>query len=532
MGARRSAALLFPLCLGAALIAGCGGGGGSSLPPSSSQGLAPASGTSVPLVLTIAIPSGTTASAGARSPRYVSAGTKSAVIAYGGVRQTVNCAATCTATLQATVGPQTFVASLYDQPNGAGNILATGSTNVTIVAGQANAVNLTFDGVVSRLSVAFGAAGASAGTTAQIPLTVRAIDAAGYIIVGAEPYANPITLSSDDASGATTLSTRSLNSPNDAVALSYNGSGSIAAVHVTAAVPGTTVAAQSATLPIAAAPATPSPAPASTAGTLIWQTGHPTLGKYVLPAPEDGQCAGVGPTITGNDASFTVKRNTNKTYVYHGVTYPGASTCWRNQMNPIDPNTGTNVMLDLGSKYRFTFQTVVTLNGNYGYQNLPSGGIGVDIPAIVWQTHDYGGNGEPCASLVLENTYVASANGLTLFGSVAQPGRPSWEFHTCDEGDFTGHAYNSPDTLYDGEVDTWQIDITAQIQGRSGGSVVVYRNGSEVYNAPNHICDSSTTQCFWNFGPYMFFWPNTEAAPGWNDAGVNVQFRNMTLRRF
>jgi hypothetical protein len=264
-------------------------------------------------------------------------------------------------------------------------------------------------------------------------------------------------------------------------------------------------------------------------GTVVWQTGNGNLGQYVLPAPSDGQCAGVGPVISGNNATFTVLRNTNATYNYNGTNYPGASTCWRNQLNPIDPNTGTNFLLNNGTHYTFTFQTVVTFNGNYLYQGAADGGIAVDIPAIVWQTHSYGGSGQPCDALVLENTYVAYANGITKYGVVPQGGLPTWNFHSCDETDFTGNAYNSPDTLHDGEVDNWQFDITAQVQPTSGGSVVVQRNGTVVYNAPSHTCDNSTTQCFWNFGPYTFFWPNTEEPPGWNNAGVTVQFNNMKL---
>jgi hypothetical protein len=264
-------------------------------------------------------------------------------------------------------------------------------------------------------------------------------------------------------------------------------------------------------------------------GTVVWQTGNGSLGQYSLPAPSDGQCSGVAPVISGNNATFTVLRNTNKSYVYNGNTYPGASTCWRNQINPLDPNTGTNFLLNNGTHYTFTFQTVVTFNGNYLYQGASDGGIAVDVPAIVWQTHSYGGSGQPCDSLVIDNTYVAYANGITEYGTVPQGGLPTWNFHSCDESDFTGNAYNSPDTLRDGEVDNWQFDITAQVQPTSGGSIVVQRNGTVVYNAASHTCDNSTTQCFWNFGPYTFFWPNTEEPPGWNNAGITVQFNNMKL---
>ncbi|MDB5072558.1 MAG: cell surface protein [Candidatus Eremiobacteraeota bacterium] len=267
----------------------------------------------------------------------------------------------------------------------------------------------------------------------------------------------------------------------------------------------------------------------SSGGTLVWQTGGGTLGQYDLPSTSDGQCSGVGPVINGNNATFTSLRNTSTTYSYNGHTYSGASTCYRNQMNPRDPSTGTNSLLVPGNHYTFTFQTVVTFNGNTLYQGASSGGLAADIPAIVWQTHSYGGSGSPCDLLVIGNTFVAYSNGVTKYGTVSQGGLPTWNFHTCDESDYSGNAYNSPDTLYDGEVDNWQIDITAQIQGQSGGYIVVQRNGSVVYNAASHICDNSTSDCFWNFGAYTFYYETTEEPPGWNNAGITVQFNNMKL---
>ena len=250
MGATRPNAFLFSLCLAAVAAAGCGGGGGSAaLPPVTPPG-SPTTTTSASLVFSIAIPAGTGTSGALRRTRYISAGTKSATIVFGGNRQTVNCTSTCTATLTATPGQQTFTAALYDQPNAGGNVLSTGTTTATIVAGTQNVVSISFGGVPAKLAVALGAASASAGSAVQIPVVVQAIDAAGYTIVGPEPYATAIAVGSDDLSGATALSRTTLSAPSDTVTLSYNGSGALSAVHVSATVPGVAVAAQSATLTI------------------------------------------------------------------------------------------------------------------------------------------------------------------------------------------------------------------------------------------------------------------------------------------
>jgi hypothetical protein len=265
MGATRPNAVLFLLCLAAVAAAGCGGGGGGSAalppvtPPTGGPSSAPAS-----LVFSIAIPSGSGTSSAQRRARYISAGTKSATIAFGANRQTVNCTTMCVATLEASPGQQTFTASLYDQPNGGGNILSIGTTIATIVAGAQNVVSVSFGGVPAKLAVSLASASANAGSAAQIPVVVRAIDAAGYTIVGPEPYASAISVAVDDVSGATTLSRTTLTAPGDALTLNYNGAGSVSIVHVSASVPGIAVAAQSATLTIVPAAAKPSPTPLPT----------------------------------------------------------------------------------------------------------------------------------------------------------------------------------------------------------------------------------------------------------------------------
>ena len=270
---------------------------------------------------------------------------------------------------------------------------------------------------------------------------------------------------------------------------------------------------------------------ASQTSNVLWKTQG---GQYSLPAASpppigDGQCG--TPSISGNNVSFTVLRNTNYTYPYSNPPRPGASSCYRNQMNPVDPNTGTNFLLNMGTQYTFNFQTVVTLNGNY-VDYIPSNGgiITFDLPAIVWQTHSYGGDGSPCAILSIDNSWKANYNNSALYPNPPSGGLPTWNFQTCDETEYSSTAYNSPDTLHDGQVDTWQIDITAAYRDHGNGSVVVQRNGAVVYNNQSgHICDNSTSQCFWNFGPYPFYWESSDEPSGFNNLGITVQYNDMTL---
>jgi hypothetical protein len=266
MDALRSTVLRISLCLSTGLLAACGGGGGSgasSMLPAMPGTTPPPSGTAPApqsVAFNIAIPSAT-ASSNRRRIAYVSAGTKSASITYSLGTQTVNCAQTCAATLQVLPGTQTFAVSLYSGANGAGSVLSTGRTTATIVAGQANTVQIVFGGVVARLALSLGSASVTAGSAATIPVSVQAIDAAGYTIVGPDPYAQPIALSDDDTSGVTTLSTTTVTSPQTTVALTYSGAASIAAAHLSASVPGTTITAPSATLAVQVPPPPPTPPP-------------------------------------------------------------------------------------------------------------------------------------------------------------------------------------------------------------------------------------------------------------------------------
>ena len=257
-------AFRFAACLAAGLLAACGGGGGggSSLPPvgaPSSPGGASAGPASV--AISIAIPSASTASSRRRT-RYVSAGTKSATVSFGGNQQMTNCAATCSLVVNVTPGTVTFSIRLFDDVNGGGHLLSTGQTTATIAANQSNTVNVTFEASVASVALALGSAAVTAGTPATIPVTVTAKDAAGYTIVGSDPFLSPIALSNDDASGATALSANVVTAPGATVKLSYNGSAALGAAHIGASVAGTTINATPVTLSVNAAPAN-SPPPAN-----------------------------------------------------------------------------------------------------------------------------------------------------------------------------------------------------------------------------------------------------------------------------
>ncbi len=136
---------------------------------------------------------------------------------------------TCPCTISgpaAPAGSDVFVLTAYD---GSGNVVSTASPTLTIAAGQLNNEAITLNGVPASLRVAPPAA--AAGTAFSTPqlISVTALDADGGTIMGA--YANPITLSDADTSGATTLATSGTDSPaagqllssSDVATLAYTG---------------------------------------------------------------------------------------------------------------------------------------------------------------------------------------------------------------------------------------------------------------------------------------------------------------------
>jgi len=215
----------------AALLAGCGGGG--SMPGVVTRPLAqatvqpsPKAPQDVSVSFTIVVPTASGAHA-RRVPNYVSASTQSASIAVGSATPTtVNCTTTCSGTVSAPVGSDTFTVNLYDATNGGGSLLSTGTLTQTIVASTANSVNVTFNGVVASLAVAIANV-VSPGTAGSVGVTVNALDADGNTIVGPGVYVNasgtPVTiaLSNSDTSGNSTLSQTSITQPTTGIELNY-----------------------------------------------------------------------------------------------------------------------------------------------------------------------------------------------------------------------------------------------------------------------------------------------------------------------
>jgi hypothetical protein len=234
--------LLVAVCVS---IAGCGGGG-SSVP--GAQPASPTSSTLQSVTVSIAIPSAAAASSVLRQPKYVSVNTQSASISVNGGTPVVtnlaagspNCttssgARTCSITLSAPVGTDTFAEVTYASANGTGTALSQNTTTATIVAGKANVVPLVLDGVVASVALTLSNPTPPAGTAATLGLTVNLIDASGATIIGSDPFSNPVALTDSDPTDAK-LSKTQLNSPADATGLTiaYDGANTPATFGATA----------------------------------------------------------------------------------------------------------------------------------------------------------------------------------------------------------------------------------------------------------------------------------------------------------
>lgn len=232
------------LLLGCAVVA-CSGGGGSAVPSSPNNPTLPVSHTRQSVVFTLTVPQASK-SQSARTPKYVSASTQSiSIVETDGtaaanpavVQNTTpgssNCTSssngtTCTISVLANTGADSFTVKAFDQPNAAGNLLSQGTVRGTVVAGTANSFPLTLGGTVATLSLITPEAYPQVGGTTTV--SAQAKDAGGNTIIGS--FDSPISLSS---TGSATLSASTLASSSDSVTVTL-GASQTAAFTVSASV--------------------------------------------------------------------------------------------------------------------------------------------------------------------------------------------------------------------------------------------------------------------------------------------------------
>jgi hypothetical protein len=236
----------YPVCLVLAstlFLTACGGGAGagrSSL-PRTMPATGPTLGTSAQNVsLTFSIPA-VAPSSKARSPKFIPASAASVSISVtsanappvtmmANINTTtcppVNGLLTCSLSIGAPLGSDTFSITLFAGANGTGTPLAAGTTQSTIVANAAN--NLTVQLLPASGSITINVTTTLVAGSAQsgIPVAIVQNDGSGNRITGTLP--NPLTLVNGDGSGATTLKVNGVagtivRASTDAVTLDYTG---------------------------------------------------------------------------------------------------------------------------------------------------------------------------------------------------------------------------------------------------------------------------------------------------------------------
>ncbi len=197
----------------------------------------PAGSATASAAFVVRVPAPATATGSAMRSQYISPSTQSLAVTVGGEPTVVanltpsspNCVPasgpnplTCTVTVTAPVGTDTFTVTMYDGLNASGNVLSKGSVTANVVANQTTPVNVVTGGTVCSIQVTLGNPAPPQGTSATIPVTVTVRDAAGNVIIAPGSYSAPIALQDSDAT-YTSLSTTSVTSPGQSVTLAYNG---------------------------------------------------------------------------------------------------------------------------------------------------------------------------------------------------------------------------------------------------------------------------------------------------------------------
>jgi streptogramin lyase len=170
---------------------------------------------------------------------------------------------TCTLSVDAPVGRDTFLLTLYDAPGATGNVLSTKMLAQTIALNAANTIALALDGVVASIAISPGAATLPAGATATVPLAVNALDAQANIIVGSGNYVDvngsALTINLAAAqqqpavttpytAGAAAFSAASVTNPAAPVTIAYDGKALLSTQFTATVTGGVAIAPASATL--------------------------------------------------------------------------------------------------------------------------------------------------------------------------------------------------------------------------------------------------------------------------------------------
>lgn len=433
---RVSAALVASLCVG---LTACSAHGGALPQPVQSQK------RTASVQFNIKVPSASVQSA-TRKPNYVSAATMTANVAITDAnanvtKATFTCGSTnCTGTVDAPIGNDTFAISLVDQH---GVVLSQGQTTATIALNQANTVNVAFTGIVEKVTFS-SLQTITAGTATTIAVVARAADADNFLIIGPQKYQNPITLTLTDASNSLSLSTTQLNSPDDELAVKYNGSSSFTSGTI------------SATLPYSGVSVTPIVLTPGSSGSVTSLAGYHevrlpddgNLAVMAMAGGPDGRLWAYGKSNDQNNL-YAIDPHTavTSTYSVPGMTLTSLGAYGTNEIAAVD-NAAQPAALDL-------FSTSGTLLKQYPLPKIGGNFSGpIDAPS----------NG---------NIYLG--NGYSLYELVPSSG--AWGTYTTPSSDGCLESPSSVNWAIGADGNLWAVC--------SATSVISFNISTHAFNAMN-----------------------------------------------
>src|SRR5579872_16707 len=220
-------------------LAACGGSGSTGTIPSPQQTTNPGPPQqSNNANFVIVIPAGS-------STQSVTAAIGSTVLATANVSAGASIcspasdgARSCKIGAVAPLGNDTFTITAYDQPNGKGNVLASGTVAANVSSSSSiTTIDVAVTGRIAKITVALANPYPPVGTAASTNVIVTGLDADGNTVLGA--FATPVALQDFDASGATKLSATTVAGSSSTVTLSYDGALPFTSATITASLSGT-----------------------------------------------------------------------------------------------------------------------------------------------------------------------------------------------------------------------------------------------------------------------------------------------------
>lgn len=240
---------------------------------------------------------------------------------------------TCTVSISAPVGNDTFAITVYDGPNATGNQLGS-STLTAMVSGPNFTVTATVDANVGSISVALTPTAINAAGMQMATFTVTGKDPDGNVITGPGNFQPAVSVSSSDA--AFVPSSTSVTAPNSPVTIVHKDTTCASSAMITASATG--VASQSATLTLLGIIDG-----TFDQGLTCWKqtvvsggsfSGYPRFG-----ANSNDPCV---PSQAGNPAGFVDAPGGADGYLSQTITVPGGTpTLSFLTWNNLDPTTVT-----------------------------------------------------------------------------------------------------------------------------------------------------------------------------------------------